>query len=322
VEDTKQNSLKGAMTFTFSQRDIITVNDFSKTEILHILEHTEKLKNKPQTDLLKGKILGSCFFEPSTRTRLSFEAAMLRLGGSVVGFADANITSTKKGESLADTMKMMENYVDLIVMRHPLEGAAQHAADVVGVPVINAGDGSHQHPTQTFLDLFTIRESQKKLDGLNIALVGDLKYGRTVHSLAQAFIHFNPRFYFISPPLLELPKEICDELREKGIKFSFHKSIEDVIDKLDIMYMTRIQEERFVHKMEYESVKNAFHITLDQLHNVKPNFKILHPLPRINEIDISVDASPYASYFQQAENGLYVRQALLGLVLGETQAKA
>lgn len=304
------------MTLTFAKRDIIAVNDFSKAEILQILEHTQILKSHPRPDLLKGKILGSCFFEASTRTRISFETAMQRLGGTVVGFADASATSTRKGESLADTMRMMENYADIIVMRHPLEGAAQHAADVVSIPVINAGDGSNQHPTQTFLDLFTIQETQGKLDGLHIALGGDLKYGRTVHSLAQAFVHFNPRFYFISPPLLELPKEICDELREKGVKFSFHKCVEEVIEKLDILYMTRIQEERFAHKMEYDSVKNAFSIALDHLKKVKPNFKILHPLPRNHEIDTSVDNSPHAGYFQQAENGLYVRQALLSLVLG------
>ncbi|MFQ5730098.1 MAG: aspartate carbamoyltransferase, partial [Waddliaceae bacterium] len=224
--------------------DIIAISDFTKDEILHILTFAKKLKDQPQPDLLKGKILGSCFFEPSTRTRLSFETAMQRLGGSVVGFADAECTSSTKGETLHDTMKMLENYVDVVVLRHPLEGAAQLAADTIEKPVINAGDGTNQHPTQTFLDLFTIRECQGKLEDLSIAMVGDLKQGRTVHSLAQALIPFRSRLYFVSPASLEMPKSICDELREKGIKFSYHKSLEEIINKLDILYVTRIQEER------------------------------------------------------------------------------
>lgn len=302
---------------SFQGRHIIAISDFSRDEILHVLNVTEKLKKKSQPTLLNGYILGSCFFEPSTRTRLSFESAMYRLGGSVVGFSDSNSLSIKKGESLHDSMKMMELYADVIVLRHPLEGSAQQTAEVINVPVINAGDGSNQHPTQTFLDLYSIHECQESLENLNIGMVGDLKYGRTVHSLAQALTHFNARLYFISPTTLEMPKEICNELREKGIKFSFHKTFDEIMYKLDILYMTRIQEERFSHTFEYEQIKNAFVLKKQHLKNVKPNLKILHPLPRVNEIDTEVDHTPHAYYFKQAENGLYTRQALLGLVLGK-----
>jgi aspartate carbamoyltransferase catalytic subunit len=293
-------------------KDIITISDFSKKDILHILDRAENLKTQPRPDLLKGRILGSCFFEPSTRTRLSFETAMHRLGGSVVGFADAKCTSSTKGETLQDTMKMLENYVDVVVLRHPLEGAAQLAADTIEKPVINAGDGTNQHPTQTFLDLFTIRECQGKLEDLSIAMVGDLKQGRTVHSLAQALIPFRSRLYFVSPSSLEMPKAICDELREKGIKFSYHTSVEEIIGKLDILYVTRIQEERFPKGME---MNNPFVIKPEVLERAGKNLKVLHPLPRVNEIDRRVDSTPYAYYFQQAGNALYVRQALLDLVL-------
>lgn len=302
---------------TFTQRDVIAINDFSKEEIIYILNHAKELKRHPQPSLLQGSILASCFFEPSTRTRLSFESAMHRLGGGVLGFSDASMTSAKKGERLSDSMKMMEHYADVIVIRHPFEGSAQQAADAVCIPVINAGDGSNQHPTQTLLDLFTIHETQKKLEGLHLAMAGDLKHGRTVHSLAQACTHFPMRLYFISPPLLEMPKEICAELRAKGIKFSFHQTIEEVIEKLDILYMTRIQEERFPNRWEYEQVKNASLLKNEHLSNVKPNFKILHPLPRVDEIDPEIDKTSYACYFEQAKNGLYIRQALLGLVLGK-----
>ena len=242
---------------------------------------------------------------------------MHRLGGSVIGFSNGEGVSTKKGESLHDSMKMMEHYADIVAIRHPLEGAAQQVSDAIKIPVINAGDGSNQHPTQTFLDLFSIKECQGTLEGLQIAIIGDLKYGRTVHSLAQACTHFKSRLYFVSPPTLEMPREICEELREKGIKFSFHQTVEEVINKVDILYMTRIQEERFPHKMEYEQIKNIFILKEDHVSHVKKNLKILHPLPRVTEIDYAIDRTPYAYYFQQAENGLYARQALLGLVLGK-----
>ncbi len=298
-----------------SVKDIISISDFRKEEINPLLDHIAKMKEKEQPELLKGKILGSCFFEPSTRTRLSFETSMERLGGTVIGFSDLLTTSTIKGESLYDTMKMMEMYVDAIVIRHPLEGAAQLAADAVEIPVINAGDGANQHPTQTIQDLFSIKETQGTLEGLHIALVGDLKYGRTIHSLAEALIPFKPRFYFVSPPSLEMPKDICDYLRENGVKFSYHNSIEEIIHKLDILYVTRIQSERFANKMDYEEVKNFIHLSAENLTQAKKNLKVLHPLPRVTEIDNSVDATSHAYYFQQAKNGLYTRQALLSLVL-------
>lgn len=302
---------------SFRHRDIIAINEFSKNDILHILEQTDLIKQQPKPQLLQGRILGSCFFEPSTRTRLSFDAAMQRLGGSVIGFSDIQSTSQRKKESLTDTIKMIESYVDVLVIRHPLEGSARLAADKAAIPVINAGDGSHQHPTQTFLDLFTIKECQGRLEGLNIAIAGDLKHGRTAHSLAEALTHFNPRLYLISPSALEMPKEVCEELRNKRIKFSFHHTFEEVVDKLDILYMTRVQEERFLYEMEFEKVKNSLLLKKEHLNNVRENFKILHPLPRVNEVDERIDSTPHAYYFSQAQNGIYVRQALLALLLGE-----
>lgn len=301
---------------SFHLRDIIAIDDLSREEIDHILDTTVQIKEKPQPNLLNGKILGTCFFEPSTRTRLSFEAAMYRLGGQVIGFTDAQSISTKKGESLYDTMKMMEQYTDLVVIRHPLEGAARLAADAIDIPVINAGDGANQHPTQTFLDLFTIRESQGALDQLHIALAGDLKYGRTVHSLAQALSLYNPRLYLISPQSLEMPHEVCELFKQRRIKFSFHQSVEEVIPKCDILYMTRLQEERFVIKSEYQTVKQAFSLQPHHLKKAKKNLKIMHPLPRVQEISPDLDSTPYAHYFAQAQNGLFTRMALLGLVTG------
>lgn len=303
------------MTARLSSNDIIAIEDFTREDILEILDLTHSIKHSPPEPSLQGKILGSCFFEPSTRTRLSFESAMYRLGGKVVGFSESSNTSTMKGESLADSMRVIEKYVDLIVIRHPLEGAAQLAADVVNIPVINAGDGANQHPTQTFLDLYSIQETQESLDHLSIALVGDLRFGRTVHSLAQALTHFKPRLYLISPQNLEMPKEICEQMRGSGVKFSFHQSIDEVIHKLDILYLTRTQEERFTSEREFKILPENSMLKLDQLSNAKPNLRILHPLPRNNEIHRDIDNTPYAYYFQQAENGLYTRQAILKKVL-------
>lgn len=303
------NTLKG--------RDIISIKELSKKEILGIIQNAEKLKISPQPKLLNGYVMGSCFFEPSTRTRLSFETAMERLGGRVVGFADAGVTSAKKGESLYDSAKIIGQYVDVIAMRHPLEGAARRAAEATEVPIINGGDGANQHPSQTILDLFTIKESQKKLMNLNIAMVGDLKYGRTVHSLSQALTHFGARLYFVAPVSLQMPGYILEELKEKKIKFSLHERIEEVINKVDILYMTRIQKERFADQMDYEKVKDAFVLKIDMLKKAKPNLKILHPLPRINEIEPEIDKTKHAYYFEQAQNGLYARQALLSMVLGK-----
>jgi len=267
--------------------------------------------------LLAGKIMASCFFEPSTRTKLSFETAMEKLGGEVIGFSDKESTSSKKGENLFDSIKIIGQYADVIVMRHSFEGAARRATEATNKPILNGGDGANQHPTQTLLDLFTIRECQKKLEGLTIALAGDLKYGRTIHSLAQALSHFNPRLYFVSPESLKMPDYICEDLKEKKVKFSEHEKIENVIGKVDILYMTRIQAERFSDPMDYERVKNVFILKTQMLNEAKPNMKILHPLPRVNEIENDVDNTKHAYYFQQAENGIYARQALLGLVLGK-----
>ena len=301
----------------FLGRDIISIKDFTKTEIIELLKNARQLKKKPQPRLLAGYILGSCFFEPSTRTRLSFETAMQRLGGRVVGFADPNTTSTKKGETLYDTIRIIGQYVDVITMRHHLDGAARRAGEATDKPIVNAGDGANQHPSQTLLDLFTIQETQKKLEGLDIALVGDLKYGRTVHSLAQALTHFGARIYCVAPDSLQMPSYILDELKANKIKYSLHKRIEEVINKVDVLYMTRIQGERFADPTEYEQIKDVYTLTPDMLTKVRKNLRILHPLPRVKEIDTRVDTTPYAYYFEQAENGLYVRQALLAAVLGK-----
>ncbi len=298
-------------------RDIISITDISRNEILHVLKHAKSLKLKQQPKLLDGYVMGSCFFEPSTRTRLSFETAVQRLGGRVVGFADPGVTSAKKGETLYDAIKIIGQYCDVIAMRSPIEGAARRASEATDKPILNGGDGANQHPTQTLLDLFTILETQKKLEGLEIALVGDLKYGRTTHSLAQALTHFNARLYFVAPDALQMPEYICDELKAKGVKYSMHKKIEEVINKVDIFYMTRIQGERFADPMDYERIKNVFVLKAAILKDAKPNLRIMHPLPRVNEIEVAVDKTKHAYYFEQAENGLYVRQALLGLALGK-----
>ncbi len=306
-----------ASSLSFNKKDIISIDDLSKTEILHILTLAQQLKKQPSPSVLSGKIMASCFFEPSTRTRISFETAMLRLGGNVTGFATGDTSSAKKGESLQDTIKIMGQYADIIVIRHPLEGSARVASEATDIPIINGGDGANQHPTQTLLDLMTIRECQHKLQGLNIALAGDLKYGRTVHSLALASALFNIRLYFISPPALEMPDWICKILRSKRVKFSFHNSIEEVIPKADILYMTRLQKERFSDSLEFERTVSSYILKNSMLKNAKKNLRILHPLPRIDEIKNEMDETPYAYYFQQAQNGLYIRQALLGLVLGK-----
>lgn len=287
--------------------NLVSIEELTKEEILLLLAETKAIKQAPPSKPLAGKILGCCFFEPSTRTRLSFETAMLRLGGSTIGFSEPSLTSSKKGESLSDTIRMMELYADALVLRHPMEGAARLAAEISSKPVINAGDGSNQHPTQTLLDLFTIQECQGKLDELHITLAGDLKFGRTIHSLAVALTHFNPRLYFVSPPDLEMPQEVCTLLRQRGVKYSYHTSLDEVIQKSDILYMTRVQQER----MASARLKAPLTLTVKQLAKAKDNLKVLHPLPRVGEIDPLIDATPYAHYFQQAENGIYTRQALL-----------
>jgi aspartate carbamoyltransferase catalytic subunit len=294
-------------------KGLISIADLSKEQILQVLKKTEGMKLKPPGALLKGKILASCFFEPSTRTRLSFEAAMIRLGGNTIGFSDGASTSTQKGETLRDTVKILGSYADLLVIRHPAEGAARLAAESAGIPVINAGDGANQHPTQALTDLFTIKESQGKLKGLSIAFVGDLKHGRTVHSLSLACAHFDMRLFFVSPEQLSLPEETAQALKKHGVKFSFHRTIEEVLGKADILYMTRIQKERFDADV-YEKLKETYRLTPSLLEKAPKHLKVLHPLPRLTEIDPSVDATPHAHYFQQAENGLYTRMALLSLI--------
>jgi len=301
----------------FKNRDIISINDFSKEELLHILKVIKQIEQKPKSNLLKGKILAALFFEPSTRTRLSFISAMEQLSGEVIGFSTSEVTSIKKGESLWDTIKMIEQYADVIVIRHPLEGSARLAAEAASVPVINGGDGSNQHPTQTILDIYTIQKLKGKLEGLHIGFVGDLKYGRTVHSLAIALSHFNPTFYFIAPDELQMPESYLDELFQKKIKYFKTSDLSRFSKNLDILYVTRIQKERFPDPLEYEKFKDVYKIDEAFLQNVKKELKIMHPLPRVGEIDKSVDKTEHAAYFEQAANGIPVRKALLALVLGK-----
>jgi aspartate carbamoyltransferase catalytic subunit len=296
--------------------DILSMKDLSLDQIQLILDTAAKLKAERNPTLLCDKIIAHCFFEPSTRTRLSFETATLRLGGQVIGFDnDANL-SIQKGETLHDTIRVVSEFANLIVMRHPNEGAARLAAEISSKPVINAGDGANQHPTQALVDLFTIKECQQRLNGLAIALVGDLKYGRTIHSFAQACLLFDVRLFLVSPDSLALPDSICDTLKKEGIRYSFHQSLEEVIPKVDILYLTRIQQERF-SAAEYQFIKKQYILSPNMLARAKPNLKILHPLPRVDEIDVKVDKMPYAHYFEQATNGVYLRQALLTLLLNE-----
>jgi aspartate carbamoyltransferase catalytic subunit len=279
----------------------------------------QEFEKHPNRLLLQGRVVATLFFEPSTRTRLSFETAANRLGARVIGFADPKVTSGTKGETLKDTIMMVSNYADVIVMRHHLEGAARYASEIAPVPIINAGDGANQHPSQTMLDLYTINQTQGRLDDLNIYLVGDLKYGRTVHSLLTAMRHFNPTFHFIAPDELAMPQTYKDYCKQYGIRYVEHQDFDaDVIAGADILYMTRVQRERFTDLMEYERVKDRYLLKLDMLSKAKDNMRILHPLPRVNEIEYSIDDDPHAYYFQQARNGLFARQALICDTLGIT----
>lgn len=297
-------------------RSLVSIEDYSKDEILRILELSEYFEKNQNQKLLENKVVAMLFYEPSTRTRLSFESAVNKLGGKVIGFSDAGSSSVSKGESLKDTIQTVSKYSDLIVMRHPLEGAARFASEVSDVPVINAGDGANQHPTQTLLDLYSILKTQGKLNDLNIFLVGDLKYGRTVHSLLMAMSYFNPVFNFISHPRLQIPNEYKIYLNELGIKYYEHTEFTSIISKADIIYMTRVQRERFSDPVEYEKIKDVYVLKNDMLENTKSNLRILHPLPRVNEIDIDVDDNPKAYYFTQAKNGVYTRQAIITSILG------
>jgi aspartate carbamoyltransferase catalytic subunit len=304
----------------FQGRDIISIEDFTQQEINYILNTTQTMEPlaKNGTDLLKGKILANLFFEPSTRTRLSFEAAMLKLGGNTIGFAEAEIASVKKGENLADTIRTVENYADTIALRHPLEGAAKLAAEFSRVPIINAGTGAEEHPTQALIDLYTIKKEKGKIDGLKIAIVGDLRYGRTVHSLAYALAKYNIELTLISPETLKMRREVLSTIQSK-IPVTENPNLEKIIPQIDVLYVTRIQKERFPDAAEYAKVKGTYRIDLKTLKNAKKDLIILHPLPRIDEIAPEVDTTPQARYFQQVWNGTVVRMALLALVLGATK---
>ena len=300
-------------------RSLVSIAGLSREKILYLMEMAQEFERHPNRKILDGCIVATLFFEPSTRTRLSFETAANRLGARVIGFTDPKVTSSTKGETLKDTIMMVSNYSDVIVMRHYLEGAALYASELTPVPVVNAGDGAHQHPSQTLLDLYTIIQTQGTLENLNIYLVGDLKYGRTVHSLIMAMRHFNPTFHFIAPKELAMPNEYKQYCLENNISFVEHEDFnEDIIAGADILYMTRVQRERFSDLMEYERVKDVYVLNASMLGKAKSNMRILHPLPRVNEISQDVDSTPHAYYFQQAQNGLYAREAIICDVLGIT----
>ena len=304
----------------FKGRDVVSINDFTLEEINYILDVAEKMlpaaRGEQVLDLVPGKLMASLFYEPSTRTMLSFETAMKRIGGNVIGFSDVTATSTTKGETLADTIRMVDAYADVIVLRHNREGAARLAADFTQVPVINAGDGSKQHPTQTLLDLYTMRTELGHLRKKSIALVGDLKYGRTVHSLTYALAKFAVNLHFIAPEALQMPPEVITHLEKRNSNFELHENISDVMGTVDVLYVTRIQKERFPDIEEYNKVAGAFRIDKESLEGAKKEMIIMHPLPRVDEIAPDVDSSPHARYFQQAFNGVPVRMALLALALG------
>jgi aspartate carbamoyltransferase catalytic subunit len=297
-------------------KSLVSIDDYTKEEQLHILDLASGFEANPVQNILHEYVVATLFFEPSTRTRLSFESAASRLGAKVIGFSEAGTSSVSKGETLNDTILTVSNYSDIIVMRHPREGSARYASEVSPIPVINAGDGANQHPTQTLLDMYSIKKTQDRLDGLQIAFVGDLKYGRTVHSLTFALCNFNTTFHLVSPQSLKLPSYVKQKIKDKHLEYHQYTDMAQAITQADILYMTRIQKERFSDPIEYEKVKNAYILKNDMLSSAKANLKILHPLPRVNEIEAEVDANEKAYYFQQAENGVYVRQALLASILG------
>lgn len=297
-------------------RSLVSINDYSKEEVIKILDLAESFEQDPRRDTLKKKVIASLFFEPSTRTRLSFESAVQQLGGSIIGFASADTSSVRKGESLKDTILTVSNYSDLIIMRHPVDGSARYASEVSPVPIINAGDGANQHPTQCLLDLYSIRKTQGTLENLDVTFVGDLKYGRTVHSLVIALCQFNTRFHLVSPVELKLPSAVKRYIKEAKLQYEQYTDLNEVIPQSDIIYMTRIQRERFPDPLEYEKVKNAYNLRNAMLVNSRDNLRVLHPLPRVNEISVDMDDNPKAYYFEQALNGVYVRQALVTSILG------
>ncbi|NPA96113.1 MAG: aspartate carbamoyltransferase [Crenarchaeota archaeon] len=303
----------------FIGRDVISILDFSRKDLEQLFRVSREMERfrKSRIDVLRDKIIALAFFEPSTRTRLSFETAAKRLGANVIGFSAAEATSVAKGENLADTIRMLDSYADLIVIRHRFEGAAKFAAEVASNPVINAGDGKQHHPTQAMLDLYTILKLFGRIDGLTYAVVGDLRYGRAATSFIYGLTLFEPRkIFLVSPPLLRARTEVLEHLRRRGVPFEEVDSVESIIEEIDVMYVTRIQRERFPDPMEYEKVRGAYRITLELLEKGKDSLKVLHPLPKVDEIDHRVDSSKYAAYFEQAANGVPVRMALLALILG------
>ncbi|MCF7807235.1 MAG: aspartate carbamoyltransferase [Candidatus Marinimicrobia bacterium] len=300
-------------------KNLISMRDLNVEDIQQLLALAESLEKDPMQLDLSRRVMAAMFYEASTRTRMSFESAMKRLKGEVVAMIGTSGTSVEKGETLADTSKIMARYSDIIVMRHPLEGAARYVSEQVDIPVVNAGDGANQHPTQSLLDLYTIKKSQGSLENLKLALIGDLKYGRTVHSLVYALAPFKPEFYFVAPDSLRMPAYIVNDLKNMGVNFKLRENLDDIVPDLDIMYVTRIQRERFPDREEYEKVKNAFIISSQTLEGAKDNMKVMHPLPRVNEITTDVDSTKYAYYFDQAENGVYMRQAILATLLGEAK---
>jgi aspartate carbamoyltransferase catalytic subunit len=304
-------------TLEFKGRDIISIKDFSREEINYIFKTAKTLEPQASkgSQMLRGKILATLFYEASTRTRLSFESAMQRLGGSTIGFAEAEIASVKKGENLADTIRTVENYADVIALRHPLEGAARLAAEFSKVPILNGGSGAEEHPTQALLDLYTMVKERGKIDGLKIALAGDLRYGRTVHSLAYALSLYDIELFLVSPETLKMRREVLQTIKER-IPVTEKTSLEKIVPLVDVLYVTRIQKERFPDPAEYAKVKGSYRVDLQSLSEAKKDLIILHPLPRLDEIAAEVDDTPYARYFQQVGNGIVVRMALLALILG------
>jgi aspartate carbamoyltransferase catalytic subunit len=297
-------------------KSLVSITDFSRDDYMKVLKTAAEFEKSSYQNLLNGRVIATLFFEPSTRTRLSFESAINRLGGRVIGFSDSSSSSVSKGETMYDTIRVVSNYAEMIVMRHPLEGSARFASEISRLPVINAGDGANQHPTQTLLDLYSIQKTQGKLNDLNIFMVGDLKYGRTVHSLLMALSEFNATFYFISPDELKMPDEYKIHLDNLGLKYHETRDLDENMGEADIVYMTRVQKERFSDPIEYEKTKNAYILKNQMLENTRENMRVLHPLPRVNEIDANVDRNQKAYYFQQTENGVYVRQAIISLIFG------
>jgi len=316
----RKKARKSGSVSKFSHTDVISINDFSRKDIESVFTKAAEMEKMPaakKQKILMGRVVASLFFEPSTRTRLSFEAAIQNLGGRVIGFSDSSTTSAKKGETLSDSIRMVSRYADIIVMRHPLEGSARMAAEISQKPIINGGDGANQHPTQTLLDLYTIKKKFGKIDGLSIGMLGDLKYGRTVHSLAYALAKFEGvKLYLIAPEQLKMPKEIIEDVK-KNLKIEETSNLEKFLPKMDVLYATRIQKERFPDSMEYEKVKNVYILKEEILKITKKNFQIMHPLPRVNEISDGLDKTSAALYFEQAANGIPVREALLSMLIGK-----